>query len=214
MLDEADVFLERRSVHDIHRNALVSIFLRLLEYFKGLLFLTTNRVEHFDEAFHSRIHIAIRYSDLDQKAKLQIWKTFLTLVEKERLGMQKQLTKSEEPEEEAKKPEVEVNGRPGEELWRNIVSKSELDWLSRRQLNGRQVRMPFTFGILLLTSIQIKNAVRTAHSLSSNLKERLSIKHLKTVLAVTEGFEHDLKGTGQLDSKSLAFSFLNEYTNK
>jgi hypothetical protein len=45
LLDEADVFLEKRTIQDIHRNALVSIFLRLLEYFQGILFLTTNRVE-------------------------------------------------------------------------------------------------------------------------------------------------------------------------
>ena len=36
LLDEADVFLEKRTIHDIHRNALVSIFLRLLEYFQGV----------------------------------------------------------------------------------------------------------------------------------------------------------------------------------
>lgn len=34
-----------------------------------------------------------------------------------------------------------------------------------------------------------------------NKNERLSIEHLKLVLAVTEGFENDLRGTGQLDSK-------------
>ena len=45
LLDEADVFLEKRNMHDLHRNALVSIFLRQLEYFQGILFLTTNRVE-------------------------------------------------------------------------------------------------------------------------------------------------------------------------
>lgn len=45
LLDEADVFLEKRTIQDIHRNALVSIFLRLLEYFQGIIFLTTNRVE-------------------------------------------------------------------------------------------------------------------------------------------------------------------------
>jgi AAA+ superfamily predicted ATPase len=43
LLDEADVFLEERSLHDLERNALVSIFLRLLEYYSGILFLTTNR---------------------------------------------------------------------------------------------------------------------------------------------------------------------------
>lgn len=51
LLDEADVFLEKRSFADMHRNALVSIFLRLLEYFQGILFLTTNRVETFDGMF-------------------------------------------------------------------------------------------------------------------------------------------------------------------
>ncbi|KAG9251874.1 uncharacterized protein F5Z01DRAFT_254431 [Emericellopsis atlantica] len=71
LLDEADVFLEKRNMADIHRNALVSIFLRQLEYFQGILFLTTNRVETFDEAFQSRIHVALRYDKLDAKAKRQ-----------------------------------------------------------------------------------------------------------------------------------------------
>jgi hypothetical protein len=80
LLDEADVFLEKRNMHDIHRNALVSIFLRQLEYFQGILFLTTNRVETFDEAFQSRIHIALRYDHLDAKAKKAIFRMFLDRV--------------------------------------------------------------------------------------------------------------------------------------
>src|SRR5262249_30610823 len=63
LLDEADVFLEKRQHQDVHRNALVSIFLRLLEYFQGILFLTTNRVDTFDEAFQSRIHLPLRYEE-------------------------------------------------------------------------------------------------------------------------------------------------------
>ncbi|KAI1134750.1 hypothetical protein F5Y05DRAFT_199591 [Hypoxylon sp. FL0543] len=77
LLDEADVFLEKRNMQDIHRNALVSIFLRQLEYFQGILFLTTNRVQTFDDAFQSRIHIALRYDDLDMKAKRAIFKIFI-----------------------------------------------------------------------------------------------------------------------------------------
>ncbi|KAI1403656.1 hypothetical protein F4819DRAFT_450776 [Hypoxylon fuscum] len=77
LLDEADVFLEKRNMQDIHRNALVSIFLRQLEYFQGILFLTTNRVQTFDDAFQSRIHIALRYDDLDVKAKKAIFKIFV-----------------------------------------------------------------------------------------------------------------------------------------
>ncbi|ESZ89834.1 AAA family ATPase [Sclerotinia borealis F-4128] len=80
LLDEADVFLEKRTIQDIHRNALVSIFLRLLEYFQGILFLTTNRVETFDDAFQSRIHIALRYGDLSPKAKKSVFKMFIERV--------------------------------------------------------------------------------------------------------------------------------------
>ncbi|KAK6579688.1 hypothetical protein PZA11_007924 [Diplocarpon coronariae] len=80
LLDEADVFLEKRTIQDIHRNALVSIFLRLLEYFQGILFLTTNRVETFDDAFQSRIHIALRYGELSVKAKKSVFKAFVERV--------------------------------------------------------------------------------------------------------------------------------------
>lgn len=80
LLDEADVFLEKRTIQDIHRNALVSIFLRLLEYFQGILFLTTNRVETFDDAFQSRIHIALRYGELATKAKKSVFKMFIERV--------------------------------------------------------------------------------------------------------------------------------------
>lgn len=59
LLDEADVFLERRKDNDVNRNAMVGVFLRLLEYHQGILFLTTNRVESFDDAFNSRISIKL-----------------------------------------------------------------------------------------------------------------------------------------------------------
>jgi len=49
LLDEADVFLEERSLHDLKRNALVSIFLRLLEYYRGILILTTNRYDALEQ---------------------------------------------------------------------------------------------------------------------------------------------------------------------
>ncbi|KAI2466558.1 P-loop containing nucleoside triphosphate hydrolase protein [Annulohypoxylon bovei var. microspora] len=75
LIDEADVFLERRSLHDVHRNAMVSVFLRALEYYSGILFLTTNRVSTFDDGFKSRIHVPIRYTDLTFASRLQIWRT-------------------------------------------------------------------------------------------------------------------------------------------
>ncbi|KAF5509982.1 hypothetical protein CGCS363_v002204 [Colletotrichum siamense] len=41
--DESDVFLEEREKTDLQRNALVSVFLRVLEYYEGILILTSNR---------------------------------------------------------------------------------------------------------------------------------------------------------------------------
>ena len=76
LLDEADVFIEQRTPQDLRRNALVSIFLRELEYYQGILFLTTNRAETFDHAFQSRIHLSISYSELDIVARERIWRAF------------------------------------------------------------------------------------------------------------------------------------------
>lgn len=77
LLDEADVFLEQRSLHELERNKLVSIFLRVVEYFKGIMVLTTNRVETFDPAFQSRIHISLDYPSLSVESRRMIWKNFL-----------------------------------------------------------------------------------------------------------------------------------------
>jgi hypothetical protein len=77
LMDEADIFLERRSKSDIMRNAMVGIFLRLLEYHNGVLFLTTNRIKAIDEAFNSRISIALHYEDLDKSARKAVWRNFI-----------------------------------------------------------------------------------------------------------------------------------------
>ncbi|XDG05445.1 hypothetical protein ABKA04_005060 [Annulohypoxylon sp. FPYF3050] len=77
LLDEADIFLEKRSIEDLDRNALVSVFLRVLEYYEGILILTSNRVEIFDEAFKSRIQLALYYPELEPYQRRRIWRNFL-----------------------------------------------------------------------------------------------------------------------------------------
>ncbi|KAJ0161401.1 hypothetical protein CTA2_6291 [Colletotrichum tanaceti] len=76
LLDEADVFLEQRGLEDLKRNALVSVFLRVLEYYDGILILTSNRVGTFDEAFKSRIQLAIHYTNLTTHQRTMIWGNF------------------------------------------------------------------------------------------------------------------------------------------
>ncbi|KAJ2902746.1 hypothetical protein MKZ38_000172 [Zalerion maritima] len=80
LLDEADVYLEQRTAHDLQRNGLVAEFLRVLEYYEGVLFLTANRVESFDRAFKSRVHLALHFPRLGQASRIIIWSTFLSRV--------------------------------------------------------------------------------------------------------------------------------------
>ena len=77
LLDEADIFLQDRDLKDLQRNALVSIFLRTLDYFSGILFLTTNRVTTFDQAFQSRVHVTLGVPALDQKRRVAVWDIFV-----------------------------------------------------------------------------------------------------------------------------------------
>lgn len=41
-------------------------FLRVLEYYSGILFLTTNRVGNLDGAFNSRLHVSLYCPPLGQ----------------------------------------------------------------------------------------------------------------------------------------------------
>jgi SpoVK/Ycf46/Vps4 family AAA+-type ATPase len=73
LIDECDIFLEARKEDDMHRNAVVSVFLRMVEYYQGILFLTTNRVKDLDTAFYSRISLPIKYDALGSDARRSIW---------------------------------------------------------------------------------------------------------------------------------------------
>lgn len=86
LLDEADVYLEERRARDLGRNGLVSIFLRALEYYRGVLFLTTNRVQSFDPAFTSRIHVALRYERLSDADRARIWANNFDRLERDSAG--------------------------------------------------------------------------------------------------------------------------------
>lgn len=81
LIDEADTFLARRTsgtggIRDYYQNAIVSIFLRHLEYFPGAIFLTTNQETEIDDAVSSRV-IRLRYGPLGPKSRASIWKSQL-----------------------------------------------------------------------------------------------------------------------------------------
>jgi AAA+ superfamily predicted ATPase len=86
------------------------VFLRALEYYAGTLFLTTNRVGTFDEAFRSRINLSIHYQTLNKKARKEIWANMIKLSDR----------------------------RWARQNINDILD--ELDDLAKYELNGRQIR--------------------------------------------------------------------------
>lgn len=156
LLDEADVFLERRTDNDLQRNTIVSVFLRKLEYYRGIMFLTTNRVGSFDEAFKSRIHIAIRYPDLDAGARRLVWTNFLN-----------------------KAREIYQHGVE--------VSSEEIDQLSQKSLNGREIR----------------NIVKSAQLLAFRSNQPLRKQHLNIVWKVEHEDSVWREFDGNQESKGL-----------
>ena len=115
LLDEADIFLEERSPTDLQRNALVSVFLRVLEYNVGILILTSNHVGTFDEAFKSRIQLALHYENPTVSQQRKIWRNLLSRVQQK------------------DGPSIDFN---------DIVDC--IDELVKHDMNGRQIRNAIT----------------------------------------------------------------------
>lgn len=72
LIDETDLFLEQRRAGDLKRNSLSTVFLRTMEYYQEVLFLTTNRLGHIDDSFISRITCPIYYPTLTPDTKNRI----------------------------------------------------------------------------------------------------------------------------------------------
>lgn len=73
LIDEADVYLHERG-EDIFQNAIVGVFLRLFEYFKGMMFLTTNMATVIDDAIESRLTAHLKYTVPVGDDRHKLWK--------------------------------------------------------------------------------------------------------------------------------------------
>lgn len=81
LLDEVDVFAVKRDNASIERNAMTAIFLRMLERYSGIMFMTTNLLDNLDDAFISRSTAVIKYHDLTATNRIKIWNGLLDKVE-------------------------------------------------------------------------------------------------------------------------------------
>ncbi|KAJ3542043.1 hypothetical protein NM208_g4314 [Fusarium decemcellulare] len=133
LLDEAEIFLSQREKKDdnLQRNALVSIFLRTLEYYPGILFLTTNRVGVLDEALNSRVHVSISFPYLNLDQTVALFEMNLKrsgMIADQRVARTKQPKISIRSHEIIEFAKFHYNNRP---------NKSSPWW------NGRQIRNAF-----------------------------------------------------------------------
>ncbi|KAH7196524.1 uncharacterized protein B0J16DRAFT_1317 [Fusarium flagelliforme] len=166
LLDEADVFLEQRTLTDLERNALVSVFLRVLEYYEGILILTSNRVGTFDEAFKSRIQLSLHYESLTKSQRRSIWANFLN-----RLNALEQEGTVVQPITDRKRKLEENPGIDFDDIERHLAD------LAEEQMNGRQIR----------------NAITTARQLAKFKNESMRYRHLEHVIKISRKFDKYLE---------------------
>ena len=76
LIDEADVYIRTRD-NDVNHNAIVATFLRTMEYYSGILFMTTNRVDDVDEAIESRCTAILKYDMPSKDMANQLWNLFI-----------------------------------------------------------------------------------------------------------------------------------------
>lgn len=73
LMDEADVYVHERG-NDLDQNAIVGVFLRTLEYYRGVMFMTTNRATIVDDAIMSRVTAWIKYDMPSREELSSIWR--------------------------------------------------------------------------------------------------------------------------------------------
>ena len=72
LIDEADSYIYKRG-NDILQNCIVGTFLRLMEYYNGILFLTSNRPDTIDDAIISRVTLHIKYDLPNYEETVKLW---------------------------------------------------------------------------------------------------------------------------------------------
>lgn len=73
LIDECETFVRKRA-EDLTQNAIITTFLRQLEYFNGIMFLTSNKIKDIDDAILSRCIAAIRYEEPTEENAKKIWR--------------------------------------------------------------------------------------------------------------------------------------------
>ena len=151
-----------------------SVFLRTLEYYAGILFLTTNRVATFDDAFKSRIHMSLYYPALSSSSTKQVW--------------QMNIKRTLENVETVKMDEDEIV-QFGMTHYKKAKKTNSGKW------NGRQIRNAFQTAIALAEWEVKQGKVGQA---------RLTKAHFQKVAEASRAFDEYLNDVFTMDEEARA----------
>lgn len=169
------------------------VFLRELEYYSGILFLTTNRPGVIDEAFLSRIHMAFRYSAIDLASTTMMWNNIMDRIERDN---------------KSSCTEVPVTFKRDQ-----LLRFAEKDFLRRERKgkpwNGRQIRNAFNTAIGLERYQRLQmfsdKGISPEEAAASGDKELMEIKLTKTnfqdIAAAARSFEDYIQDLRGVDSE-------------
>lgn len=169
LLDECEIFLTQRDKNDITRNALVSVFLRTLEFYTGVLFLTTNRVGVLDDAIKSRLTWTEYYPPLDAIQTREIWKINLSLLQQ-------------------KNEKLDVDEPGIMQFAKKIFSLSEK---RKCKWNGRQIQNAIKVATALAIDSTIQKAEEAEDPVLAGTVQRpkLNASHFETIAKGTRAFD-------------------------
>lgn len=167
------------------------VFLRVLEYYSGILFLTTNRVGIMDEAFKSRIHVSLYYQPLTLSQTEKIFK--LNIEKLERMEQEKEQTLAGTVIEHAKL----IIDKDSIMNWACNYYKQAETTSESAQWNGRQIRNAFQIASSLARYDTAKSALERGKVPSPILNR----KHFEMVADAIEKFDKYMRfATGKADS--------------
>jgi hypothetical protein len=152
------------------------VFLRVLDYYTGILFLTTNRSGALDEAFKSRIHYKIYYGPLSKDQTMDIW----------RLNIQRLRHINEQSEDR----------RPLEIVDSAVLKFAELQFEESNQhkagqWNGRQIRNAFQVArSLAYYDAFNETEVKDIGPTEAARPAVLDVKYFHMMHEITESFDH------------------------
>ncbi len=158
------------------------VFLRILEYYTGVLFLTTNRVGDFDEAFASRVHMSLYYPPLDLDSTMAIFDLNIKRMKKRFAKANRRLNIKEVP-----------IGVFATDYWRD---NPKARW------NGRQIRNSCQTA-LALAEFEAQGGNHEA-VMEPDATVHLGVKHFRSVADAYLGFMEYLKDIYGVDPEGRA----------